>query len=550
MAYAKTSLRRERRNLREKMRSMGLGHRDIAAEFARRYSLRPRAAWREAYGWSLQETADRINEFRGHVGLDPGGIAAMTAPHLSEYENWPGHGPQPSGRRPTPYLLAILAAVYDCSVTDLIDLADREHLRPADLLILDKYTQPVRPGRSEALLPGTLNPQHQLDIIPQEIPLADTGPDLREQSVFGVLGPVWQEEEQGPALARTSTGLASESVISAMLAEAASGRVAADTELFAPILTGGVASDVVSQPSQPPDISTLAAEVDDARREYQACRYSELSRQLPGLLARLDLACLALSGDARGRACELSADAYHVAAGLLLKFDDLGLACLAADRSMRAAQASADPVTVGASARIITHTLMSGGHLPAAVSTASSYAVRLDHDIDQRTPESLSVYGALLLRGAVAAAQHGNRGSAHELLGEADEAARQLGADADGNIRWTAFGPANAMLHRVNIAVVLGDAGTAIDVARHIDLSKITVTERKAALLIDVARAFLQWGRHEKAYAALRAAEATAHEEVAGRPSVHRFVRHLRAAAPPGIRRDVDQFATQIGVSR
>ena len=141
MAYAKTSERREKRLLREQMRSMGLGYRDIAAEFARRYRLRPRAAWREAYGWSLQDTADRINAFRGNTGLDPGGLASMTAPHLSEYENWPGHGPQPSGRRPTPYLLAVLAAVYDCAVTDLIDLADREHLPAADLLILDKYSQ-------------------------------------------------------------------------------------------------------------------------------------------------------------------------------------------------------------------------------------------------------------------------------------------------------------------------------------------------------------------------------------------------------------------------
>jgi tetratricopeptide (TPR) repeat protein len=152
MAYAKTSERREKRLLREQMRSMGLGYRDIAAEFARRYRLRPRGAWREAYGWSLQDTADRINQFRGDTGLDPGGLAGMTAPHLSEYENWPGQRPEPSGRRPTPYLLAVLAAVYDCAVTDLVDLADRQRMPPADLLILDKYSQPTaasnrRPSR-------------------------------------------------------------------------------------------------------------------------------------------------------------------------------------------------------------------------------------------------------------------------------------------------------------------------------------------------------------------------------------------------------------------
>jgi hypothetical protein len=153
----------------------------------------------------------------------------------------------------------------------------------------------------------------------------------------------------------------------------------------------------------------------------------------------------------------------------------------------------------------------------------------------------------LLLRGAIAAAQHDQRATAHELLGEADDAARRLGTD--GNLRWTAFGPANAKLHRVSIAVTLGDAGTAVDVARGIDLSTITVTERKATLLIDTARAFLQWGRHEKAYIALRAAEKIAHEEVAGRPSVHRLVRELITSAPPTVRRDAAHFAARVGVS-
>jgi hypothetical protein len=148
MAYAKTSLRAEKRALREKMRALGLGHREIAAELARRYHFRPRAAWREAYGWSLKEAAARINAHSGEVGLDPGGIAAMTAAHLCEHENWPGPGPEPSGRRPTPYLLALLAAVYGCDVTDLIDLADREHLPPADLLVLDTYSHTQdRPNR-------------------------------------------------------------------------------------------------------------------------------------------------------------------------------------------------------------------------------------------------------------------------------------------------------------------------------------------------------------------------------------------------------------------
>jgi hypothetical protein len=157
MAYAKTSERRDKRLLREQMRSMGLGYRDIAAEFARRYRLRPRAAWREAYGWSLQDTADRINEFRGYTGLDPGGIAAMTAPHLSEYENWPGHRPEPSGRRPAPYLLAVLAAVYDCAVTDP-DRPRRPRAPPPGRPPHPRQIQPARRTGCEQARPGSGEP--------------------------------------------------------------------------------------------------------------------------------------------------------------------------------------------------------------------------------------------------------------------------------------------------------------------------------------------------------------------------------------------------------
>jgi hypothetical protein len=288
--------------------------------------------------------------------------------------------------------------------------------------------------------------------------------------------------------------------------------------------------------------------VDNARQQYQDCRYSELTRTLPALLARLHGACLALTGDEQSHAFALSADAHHVAAGLLLKLGDQGLAYLAADRSMRAAETSGDSVTIGASARIITHTLMDGRHLAAAVDTASSQAQRLDHGMPAPTPDSLSVYGALLLRGAVAAARDDKRDTAHQLLAEADEAGRRLGLD--GNLRWTAFGPTNAKLHRVSIAVMLGDAGTAVDVARKIDLSTIEVTERKASLLVDTARAFLQWGKHDKAYIALRAAEETAPEEVTGRPSGRRVIRDLLTSAPPSIRRDVEEFAAHAGVSR
>ncbi len=356
-----------------------------------------------------------------------------------------------------------------------------------------------------------------------------------------------KEEEKDPVRRRTFVGLTGASLIDAILADTQGG-ASDDLESLASVLATywppaeGIAHD------QPPDMPALADAVSQAKTDYQACRYSKVTKDLPALLARLRAACAVLDGEARSQAFTLSAEAHHVAASILLKTGDNGLAWLAADRSMQAARASQDPVTIGSSARIVTHAMMSSGHLKAAASTASSLASKLNRDLPAHDPETLSVYGSLLLRGAIAAAQYDDRHTAYELLAEADDSGARLGDDR--NLRWTAFGPTNARLHRVNIAVTLGDAGTALDVARTVDLDKVTVTERKAAFFVDTARAFLQCRKDDKALLSLRAAEEIAHEEVAGRPVVHRLVRDLISSAAPSTRRHAEDFAQRIGVAR
>lgn len=57
----------------------------------------------------------------------------MTGPRVSELEAWPAR----SGRRPTPRVLALLAAVYETGLHNLLDLDDREHLAPADQFLLN-----------------------------------------------------------------------------------------------------------------------------------------------------------------------------------------------------------------------------------------------------------------------------------------------------------------------------------------------------------------------------------------------------------------------------
>jgi hypothetical protein len=141
MTAPKPSLRAEKAEVRDRMQALGFGPRDIAIEFSRRYKLRPRTAWRESLGWTLREAAAQINTYAGQTGLDPDGACPMSASHLADAESWPGEGTRITGRRPRPYLLALLAAVYEASVPELMDLADREHMPAGDLLVLEKYSQ-------------------------------------------------------------------------------------------------------------------------------------------------------------------------------------------------------------------------------------------------------------------------------------------------------------------------------------------------------------------------------------------------------------------------
>jgi hypothetical protein len=114
-------------------------------------------------------------------------------------------------------------------------------------------------------------------------------------------------------------------------------------------------------------ISRLAAAVRTAKSGYQACRYQDVARTLPKLVRQLEHCLERARGEDRRTVQALRAEAYHVAASLLLKSEEHCLAGIAADRSMRAAEASENPVTRVASARIVAHTLMDSGHHRAAI---------------------------------------------------------------------------------------------------------------------------------------------------------------------------------------
>lgn len=295
------------------------------------------------------------------------------------------------------------------------------------------------------------------------------------------------------------------------------------------------------------DLVALRRAVARAKTDYQGCRYAETAAQLPALLAGLEIATSSLSDDDLLTVEALSADAYHVAASLQLKLGNEGPAWMAADASMRAAQRSEDPVAMASSARIVTHVLMDSRRYDDAEMLARRTGEKLSSGWGSPADDVLAVYGSLLLRGAIAAAQRGNASSAGELLREAEDAGHRLGADS--NLRWTAFGPTNVRLHQITVATALGNAGDALRHAKAVQVDKIPITERRATFFINIAAAYLQWRKHEQAYRALCTAERLAPQELSGRPAVHQLIRDTWTGAPAAVSRQVEGLARRTGVA-
>ncbi|MGH3901292.1 MAG: hypothetical protein ACRDTA_24190 [Pseudonocardiaceae bacterium] len=129
---AGASEKAQRDQLRERMRGYGCTVAQIATEMARRFDLRPRAAWRHALGWPQWKLAQRYNTL--HSG------ARLSDNRVSEFEAWP-HGGSP----PSPRYLAQLAATYGygCTPAALVDADDLEHLTPADRSLLTTGHPPM-----------------------------------------------------------------------------------------------------------------------------------------------------------------------------------------------------------------------------------------------------------------------------------------------------------------------------------------------------------------------------------------------------------------------
>ena len=204
--------------------------------------------------------------------------------------------------------------------------------------------------------------------------------------------------------------------------------------------------------------------------------------------------------------CQVRAQVYDTAAALLSRVGEPFLAWAAADRAMFAAESSGDPLLVAVSAWRLSYMITGRKHPQQALELAMTAAAAVERMTRAPSPERLSVYGALHLAAATAAASSLDRATTESLLATARGIADRTG---EANHMGTAFGPVNVAIHAISASLKLGDPRTATETGEALDLAAmpLALVGRRTQVNLDLARAYAMRRKDAAAVNLLLAAE-------------------------------------------
>lgn len=304
-------------------------------------------------------------------------------------------------------------------------------------------------------------------------------------------------------------------------------------------------------PPDPPPLTEMQKAVNHAWQTYQHAKYGVIARALPRLVRDSQAADAAYSqtDDAR-HAAHLLGQVYQIASSVLRKLGEHELAWLAADRSIAVAQRAGDNLLAGTASYRVGSALLALGRARAALEVNVNIANRLAPECTggSGTPERLSVYGMLLLQGAMAAARIGDSATVRDLVRGASDAASYVGGDH--NYYWTCFGPTNVELHRAAAAVELGEGRLAVETHTRLNMAGFVtlLPERRAHHFLDLARGYAQLGEVERASEMLLEGDRLAPSEIRCRPIAHEVLADVLRRTRGSPSQPIAELAEHMGV--
>jgi transcriptional regulator with XRE-family HTH domain len=259
------------------------------------------------------------------------------------------------------------------------------------------------------------------------------------------------------------------------------------------------------EPDHEVSLDYLRAKARSAYRSYQATSYDTADRILPRLICGAETAARS-AGTASPAAWEVRVLVYDTAAALLSRIGEPFLAWAAADRAMSAAEYSGDPMLTAASAWRLSYMITGRKHPQEALLLAMTAAAAFERAMHTSSREQLSVYGALHLAAATAAAACYDRAATETTLAKARDIANRTG---EANHMGTAFGPVNVAIHAISASLRLGDLRTATETGEALDIAALPtgLVGRRTQVNLDLARAYAMCRKDAAAVNLLLAAE-------------------------------------------
>lgn len=294
-------------------------------------------------------------------------------------------------------------------------------------------------------------------------------------------------------------------------------------------------------------LGQLRSQQEQVWEMVHASRYRELAPLIARLIPELEQAVRASAAPELTEAArELLTDTYQAVAAMMAKLGETDAAWIAADRAAFAAEMLHDRLAVAASLFRMAHVFLTLRQTGQAQAVASAAIRGLDQQAHATpTTETLSLCGAFHLVLAIAAARDNDRALAHEHLNQAREIAKRIGEDRDDF--GTEFGPTNVALHAVAVAVELGDAGQALDLAHGIDAGELSA-ERQARYDIDLAQAHAMRRQIGEALRCLEEAERLTPEQTRTHRVARAVARDLIQLSGSRPRPELRELAERFGV--
>jgi DNA-binding XRE family transcriptional regulator len=310
-----------------------------------------------------------------------------------------------------------------------------------------------------------------------------------------------------------------------------------------------------ADPDQPVDLGRLRERLVSLWSTYQQSpnRYSDAGALLPDLIRDIGQAARAFTTtqevEQRREAHRLATDLYLLVRPVAKYLNRQDLMLIAADRGVLHAEAADDPVRLAVAKWNLAQALSSHNEPENTQQVALGAAEDLRPETEREGAgqrDAMAVYGILQLMAAIADVRLSDHWSAmRRVREEALPIARRTG---ETNAFWTLFGPANCIAYMVAIQSEVGEAAEALRIAEDLELHRLGSVERRASLLLELARCHEYRQEEAAVLLTLLRLEREAPEDLRYRSGSHSLVRGVLNRARPSFAPEARELAHRMGL--